>query len=96
MSRYHTLYASNSATPKFTTLQTGAASVNTAITARRITVVTNGTSQFMSFGTGTVAATTASCVVPANSMMDFNVTTGTHVAFISPTGLGYVTVIDAD
>jgi hypothetical protein len=86
MSRYHTLYASNSATPKFTTLQTGAASVNTAITARRITA----------FGTGTVAATTASCVVPANSMMDFNVTTGTHVAFISPTGLGYVTLIDAD
>lgn len=96
MSRYHTLYASNSNTPKFTTLQTGAASVNTAVTARRITVVTNGTSQFMEFGTSTVTASTASCVVPANSMMDFNVTTGTHVAFISPTGLGYVTVIDAD
>ena len=94
MSRYHTLYTGD--TTKFTTLQTGVASVNTTVTARRITVVTNGTSQFMAFGTSTITASTASCVIPANTMMDFNVTTGTHIAFISPTGLGYVTVIDAD
>lgn len=96
MSRYHTLYASNSNTPKFTTLQTGGTSVNTAVTARRITVVTNDTSQFMAFGTSTVTASTSSCVIPANTMMDFNVTTGTHIAFVSPSGTGYVTVIDAD
>lgn len=94
MSRYHTLYNAGSA--KFTTLLTGATSVNTPVSARRITVVTNGTSQFMAFGTSTVVATTASCVVPANTMMDFNMTTGTHVAFISPSAAGYVTIIDAD
>lgn len=94
MSRYHTLY--NAGANKFTTLQTGAASVNTAITGRRITVLTNGTGHFMAFGTGTVAATTSSCVIPANATLDFNFTTGTHVAFLAASGSAYVTVIDAD
>lgn len=94
MSRYHTLYSGG--TTKFTTLQVGATSTSTSISARRLTIVTGSQSPFIAFGTSTVAATTSSCVVPANSMMDFNVTTGTHVAFISPAGLSYVTVIDAD
>lgn len=94
MSRYHTLYSNGSS--KFTTLQVGGTSVNTAITARRITVITSGQAPFMAFGTSTVAATTGSCVVPANSTFDLNVTTGTHVAFISPSGLTYITVLDSD
>jgi hypothetical protein len=94
MSRYHTLY--NAGAAKFATLQTGAASVNTAVNSRRITVITNGTSHFMAFGTSTVAATTASCVIPANAVIDFNFTTGTHVALLSASGAGYVTIIDSD
>ncbi len=94
MSRYHTLY--NAGAAKFATLQTGAASVNTAVNGRRITVLTNGTSHFMAFGTSTVAATTGSCVIPANATLDFNFTTGTHVAFLAASGSAYVTVIDAD
>ena len=94
MSRYHTLYTSDTA--KFTTLQTGGASVNTPITGRRITVMCNGTGHFMAFGTSTVVATTSSCVIPANSVLDFNFTTGTHVALLSASGSAYVTIIDAD
>lgn len=94
MSRYHTLYSNG--TTKFTTLQVGATSVSTAITARRLTVITGAQSPFIAFGTSTVAATTASCVVPANSTFDLNVTTGTHIALISPGGLTYVTILDSD
>lgn len=94
MSRYHTLY--NAGAAKFTTLPTGAVSTSTAITGRRITVLTNGTSHFMAFGTSAVAATTSSCVIPANTTLDFNFTTGTHVAFLAASGSAYVTVIDAD
>lgn len=50
----------------------------------------------MAFGTSTIAATTSSCVIPANTVLDFNFTTGTHVAFIAASGAATVTVIDAD
>lgn len=94
MSRYHTLY--NAGAAKFTTIPTGAASTSTAISGRRITVITNGTAHFMAFGTTPLTATTSSCVIPANAVLDFNFTTGTHVAFLAASGSAYVTVIDAD
>jgi hypothetical protein len=94
MSRYHTLY--NAGAPKFITMVTGAISTSTAIISRRITVLTNATAHFMAFGTSTIAATTSSCVIPANTVLDFNFTTGTHVAFIAASGAATVTVIDAD
>ena len=50
----------------------------------------------MAFGTSTIAATTSSCVIHANTVLDFNFTTGTHVAFIAASGAATVTVIDAD
>jgi hypothetical protein len=94
MSRYHTLYNADAA--KFTTLQTNATtSVKTSITGRRITVLTIG-AHFMAMGTSTVTATTSSCVIPNNSYLDFNMTTGTHVAFLSHAGAAHVTIIDAD
>jgi hypothetical protein len=94
MSRYHTLY--NAGTVKFTTLQTNATtSVNTSTTSRRITVLTIG-AHFMAIGTSTVIATSSSCVIPNNSYLDFNMTTGTHVAFLSHAGTAHVTIIDAD
>lgn len=96
MSRYHTLYSSTGAA-KWTTFSTGAASTNTSVTARRITIVTNSQPHFVAFGTSTVAASTASFIVPANTVLDFNVnTTTTHIAAISPAGASYITVLDAD
>lgn len=94
MSRYHTLY--NAGAAKFTTLLTSASSTNTPVSARRITVIGNGTAHFMAFGTSTVVATTASCVIPAGAVLDFNFTTGTHVAMLAASGTGYVTIIDSD
>lgn len=94
MSRYHTLY--NAGVTKFRTLATSAVSTSTAVSARRITVIGNGTAHFMAFGTSTIAATTAGCVIPAGAVLDFNFTTGTHVAMLASTGTGYVTIIDAD
>jgi hypothetical protein len=95
MSRYLTPYT-NTGTAKFTTLVTGAASAVTTVTARRITVLTGGTYHFMAIGTGTVAATTGSMVLPANSCLDFNMTTGTHVAVLCSSGASSVTILDAD
>lgn len=95
MSRYHTLYGSNGAA-KWTTLSTGAASTNTSVTSRRITVVTANSQHFIAFGTSTVTASTASFIVPANTVLDFNMTTGTYVAAISPGGASYITILDAD
>ena len=94
MSRYQTLY--NAGAAKFTTLQTNATtSINTSTTSRRITVLTIG-AHFMAMGTSTIAATTSSCVIPNASYLDFNMTTGTHVAFLSHSGVAHVTIIDAD
>lgn len=94
MSRYHTLYSNG--TTKFTTLQVSASSVNTPISARRITILSSNQPPFIAFGTSTVTASTASFVVPAHSTLDINVTTGTHIALISPGGNTYVTILDAD
>ena len=95
MSRYLTLFANNTLTYKTLLVGVGTGA-RTAISARRITIMTDGVSQFMEFGTSTVVASTASCVIPANSVVDFNVTTGTHVAFVTASAQGYVTIIDAD
>lgn len=95
MSRYLTPYT-NTGTAKFTTLVTGGASASAAVTARRITVLVGATPHFMAFGTSTVAATTSSLVLPANSYLDFNVTTGTHVAVLCSSGASTVTILDAD
>lgn len=95
MSRYITPYASNGQS-KWTTLLTSGSSVSTETIARRITVMTGTVPHFMAFGTSTVAATTASLLVPANSCLDFNMTVGTYVAFLSASGSSYVSVIDSD
>lgn len=96
MSRYHSLY-NTSQSAKWTTISTGAVSTNTAVTARRISISTYNTPHFVAFGTSTVAASTASFIVPANSILDFHVNTlTTHVAAISPAGASYITVLDAD
>jgi len=97
MSRYHNLYDS-SGVAKFETLGTNAStsSNSSAKTARRITVVTGGVAHFVAFGTSTVAATTGSCVVPANSTMDFHFVSGQYVAALSQSGASYITIIDSD
>lgn len=96
MSRYHTLYNTAGAA-KWTTISTGAVSTNTSVTARRISVVTYSSPHFVAFGTSTVVASTASFIVPANTVLDFNVTSSaTHVAAICPAGASYITVLDAD
>lgn len=95
MSRYHTIYDTAGAV-KFRTLGTNAVSTSTQVTARRITVTTGAVPHFVAFGTSTVVATTSSCVVPANAMMDFNFVTGQYVAALSSSGASYITIIDAD
>lgn len=96
MSRYLTLYDVNSGS-KFQTIQTSGSSVkSTAISGRRITVISNDTAHFMAFGTSTVVASTSSCVLPANSVLDFNFVSGQYIALIAASGSGYVTIIDAD
>jgi hypothetical protein len=96
MSRYHTLYDSTGVA-KFQTVLTGAASVRSAaITSRRVTITTAAVPHFVAFGTSTVVATTASCIVPANTMMDFNFVNGQYVAALSSSGASYITIIDSD
>ena len=95
MSRYMTPYTS-AGVPKFATLVTNTSSINTATTARRITVLVGAVPHFMTFGTSTIVATAAGVVLPAHSCLDFNMTTGTHIAFLSSSGASTVTVIDAD
>jgi len=96
MSRYHTLYDTAGAA-KFQNLVTGASTTrSSAITSRRITITTAAVPHFVAFGTSTVVATTASCVVPANTMMDFNFVTGQYVAALSSSGASYITIIDSD
>lgn len=95
MSRYHTLYTSTG-TAKFQTLATNAVSTATQLAARRITLFTGATPQFVAFGTSTVAATTSSAVVPANSAIDYNFSTGQYVAVLSSTGTSFVTILDSD
>ena len=95
MSRYLTPYT-NTGTTKFTTVATSGVSANTAITARRITVMTGAVPHYMAFGTSTVVASSTSLLLPANNCLDFNMTTGTHVAFLSSSGASAVSVIDAD
>lgn len=87
---------SSSGTPKWATLVTNTTSVNTATSARRITVLTGAVPHYMVFGTSTVVATAAGVVLPAHSCLDFNMTTGTHVALLSSSGASVVTIIDAD
>lgn len=95
MSRYITFYTSDGS-PKFTTLATGAASTSTAITARRVTVLTGAQTHFLAFGTSTVVATTASAIVPANAVLDINCTTGTHIAVVTGGTASQITIVDAD
>ena len=96
MSRYHTLYDTAGAA-KYQTILTGAASVRSAaITSRRVTITTAAVPHFVAFGTSTVTASTSSCVVPANTMMDFNFVTGQYVAALSSSGASYITIIDSD
>lgn len=95
MSRYITFYTSTG-TSKFTTLATNVASVNTATLGRRLTLLTGSQPHFVAFGTSTVTASTSSAVIPANAVVDLNVTTGTHIAVVSPGGASYITIVDAD
>ena len=96
MSRYHTLYDSTG-TAKYQTISTsGTSARSSAITARRITVIGNGTAHFMAFGTSTVTASATNCVVPAGAVLDFNFVSGQYVAVIAASGSGYVTIIDSD
>lgn len=95
MSRYHTLYSSSLAA-KWTTISTGAVSTNTQVSARRITIATYSSPHFVAFGTSTVTASTASFIMPANTVLDFNITSATYVAAICPAGASYITVLDAD
>ena len=96
MSRYFTLY-DTTGTARYQTLATSATSAkSTAINGRRITILTNEVAALVAFGTSTVVATTASCVIPANSALDFNFVSGQYVAAIATTGTGYLTIIDAD
>lgn len=95
MSRYITFYTSTG-TSKFTTLATNVASVSTATLGRRLTLLTGNQTHFVAFGTSTVTASTSSAVIPANSIIDLNITTGTHIAVLSPGGASYITIVDAD
>lgn len=95
MSRYHTLYTTTG-TAKFSTLVTSGVSTSTQVTARRITIFTGAVPQFVEFGTSTVIATTTSSVVPANTMIDYNFSSGQYVALLSSTGSSAVTVLDSD
>jgi hypothetical protein len=95
MSRYHTLYTSTG-TAKFQTLATSAVSTSTQLDARRITLFTGPVQQFVAFGTSTVTATTSSAIVPANSAIDYNFSTGQYVAVLSSNGASVVTILDSD
>lgn len=95
MSRYLTL-TDTTGTAKYKTLATGAVSTSTAITARRITVTTGLVPHFVAFGTSTVVATAAGFVVPANSQVEFNFISGTHMAVLSSSGSSYISILDAD
>lgn len=95
MSRYLTL-TDTTGTAKYKTLATSGVSTSTAITARRITITTGLVPHFVAFGTSTVVATTSGFVVPANSQLDFNFVSGTHIAVLSSSGSSYVSILDAD
>lgn len=95
MSRYITFYTSAGAS-KFTTLATNVTSVSTTTAGRRLTLLTGNQTHFIAFGTSTVVASTSSAVIPANSVLDLNVTNGTHIAVVSPGGASYITIVDAD
>lgn len=96
MSRYLTLYSSTG-TAIFQTLATsGTSARSTQLTSRRISLMNGNTPHFVAFGTSTVVATTASVVIPANCVLDFNFTSGQYVAALAASGSSYITIIDAD
>jgi hypothetical protein len=85
-------------TSKFQTLvTTAAASTSTAITANRILLIGSLQAQFIRFGANPVASiSTASFVLPANTTMMFNFTSGEKISAVSHTGTAYLTIVDMD
>lgn len=96
MSRYLTLYDVNGIA-RFQNLGTsGVSARSTQLTSRRITITTGAYHHHVAFGTSTVVATTASAVIPAFSVLDFNFVPGQYVAAISGSAASFVTIIDCD
>jgi len=97
MDKRITAYDTNG-TAKFTTLVTTAAvSTSSAITANRILLIGSLQAQFIQFGVNPVAtASTASFVLPANTTMMFNFTSGEKISAVSHTGTAYLTIVDMD
>ena len=85
-------------TRKFQTLvTTSVAGTSTAITANKILLIGSLQAHFVQFGANPVAtASTASFVLPANTTMMFNFTSGQKVGVVSHTGTAYLTIVDMD
>ena len=83
---------------KFQTLVTTAAvSTSSAITASKILLIGSLQANFIQFGSNpTASLSTSSFVLPANTTMMFNFTSGQKISAVSHTGTAYLTIVDMD
>ena len=84
-------------TRKFQTLLTTTVNTSTAITSNRILIIGSLQANFIQFGANpTASISTSSFILPANTTMMFNFTSGEKVSAISHTGTAYITIVDMD
>jgi hypothetical protein len=96
MSRYYTLYDSNDVSKTQTIATTTATSTSSVLSSRRISISSSLVPHYVSFAATPTIVTTSSFVIPANTILEFNFTSGYKVAVQAVSGNGVISIVDAD